>query len=128
MILPKEEQVASLKLSQELTKYIKLDTQDYWENTVGQKDKSCWKIVTRKNCQFYDKWLEYFPAPSIAELMNILPLFRTERIHPLIFKCWCPLVKDAEGEWLRFEEHTPANALCLMLIYLYGNDLLEVGV
>lgn len=68
-----EHKVCSLEVSKKLHKMeVKQESEFYWENTVGQKDQSCWAIVRADKRQLQDKYLEYFSAFTFEELADIV--------------------------------------------------------
>lgn len=140
MILTKEQMCASRELSQELAKYVKLDTLWYWrideyENTVLELSPQI-SVDVMLAKQKAGKNYKYIPAPNVSELLYILPqemeghplmITKYEKIYAVEYLTACP-----EGGhywhngWMAdLDADTPANALCKMANYLYANGLIK---
>lgn len=113
----KEKLVTNVALSKKLDYYgIRKDSHFFWENTVGQKDWTCWRIVEKDNVNTWDKNLEYVPAYMETELMEMAPketvvLLTDQQKYYAFYK----------GEAFPIKETRP-EAIVEMLVILRGRS------
>ena len=97
----------------------------YWENTVGQEDKLCWRVTAKEDCQFDDESLEYYSAPIRKELLETLP-----KGFYIDHKCLWYRDKRIEINHIDNDLNKPldyVNALAKLKIWLIKNYYIKGG-